>query len=67
MTGSSWLIRRPMPLSGSTGFAVQSGDGPGLLNAVDGLDLVPPYSDLVVHATTMGLPPAPTVSTYTTP
>ena len=49
------------------GVRGEPGDGPGLLNAVDGLDLVPPYSDLVVHATTMGLPPAPTASTHTTP
>ncbi len=41
------------------GVRGQPGDAPGLLNAVDGLDLVPPYSDLVVHAATMGLPPAP--------
>jgi DNA-binding beta-propeller fold protein YncE len=39
------------------GVRGQPGSGPGLLNAVDGLDLAPPYSDLVTHATTMGLPP----------
>ncbi len=49
------------------GVRGESGDGPGLLNAVDGLDLVPPYSDLVTHATTMGVPPAMPVPTYTTP
>ena len=40
------------------GVRGQAGEAPGLLNAVDGLDLAPPYSDLVVHAKTMGTPPA---------
>jgi outer membrane protein assembly factor BamB len=40
------------------GIRGQPGDTPGLLNAVDGLDLVPPHSELVVHAKTMGLPPS---------
>ena len=39
------------------GVRGQAGATPGLLNGVDGLDLAPPYSDLVVHAKTMGLPP----------
>jgi hypothetical protein len=47
------------------GVRGEPGDASGLLNAVDGLDLVPPYSDLVVHAATLGLPPAPTASTPT--
>ena len=48
------------------GVRGQPGDAPGLLNAVDGLDLLPPYSELVVHAATMGLPPVP-VPAATTP
>jgi len=36
------------------------GSAPGYLNGVDGLDLAPPHSDLIVHAPTMGLPPAGT-------
>jgi len=32
------------------------GTAPGFLNGVDGLDLAPPYSDLVRHASTMGVP-----------
>ncbi len=48
------------PTSGAVvwqyGVRGQPGDAPGLLNAVDGLDLAPPHSDLVAHATTMGLP-----------
>ena len=39
------------------GVRGQPGEAPGYLNAVDGLDLAPPYSDLSVHAKTMGLPP----------
>jgi hypothetical protein len=39
------------------GVRGQPGAGPGLLDAVDGLDLAPPWSDLVRHAATMGLPP----------
>ena len=38
------------------GVRGQPGEGPGSLNAVDGLDLVPPWSDLVAHAATMGRP-----------
>lgn len=44
------------------GVRGQPGDTPGLLDAVDGLDLVPPHSELGVHAKTMGLPPASTTS-----
>ncbi len=39
------------------GVRGQPGDTPGFLNAVDGLDLAPPNSDLVKHAHSMGLPP----------
>ncbi len=39
------------------GVRGQPGSAPGYLDAVDGLDLAPPYSELVVHAKTMGLPP----------
>lgn len=39
------------------GVPGQPGDVPGYLNAVDGLDLAPPNSDLVKHAHSMGLPP----------
>lgn len=34
----------------------QPGASAGLINEPDGLDLAPPYSDLVVHARTMGEP-----------
>ena len=40
------------------GVRGQPGSAPGSLDAVDGLDLVPPWSDLVSHAATMGLPPS---------
>jgi len=49
------------------GVRGQPGDAPGLLNAVDGLDLVQPYSDLVVHAKTMGTLPAPAASAPRSP
>jgi len=32
------------------------GATPGLLRGPDGLDLAPPFSDLSLHAATMGLP-----------
>ena len=38
------------------GVRTQAGNGPGLLNGPDGLDLVPPNSDLVRNASTMGRP-----------
>ena len=47
------------------GVRGQPGEAPGFLNAVDGLDLVPPSSELVVHAATMGLPPSPQPLTTT--
>ncbi len=40
---------------GHTGVA---GSAPGYLDKPDGVDLAPPYSLLVTHAATMGLPPA---------
>ena len=41
---------------GVTGVA---GAQPGLLDNPDGIDLAPPYSDLIVHAAMMGLPGLP--------
>jgi len=38
------------------GIRGQPGASPGMLNAVDGLDLAPPYSELVRHAASMGRP-----------
>ena len=56
-TGSSSSTRRRTRSSGSTGCAGSPAPPRDYLNGVDGLDLAPPYSDLVVHAKTMGLPP----------
>lgn len=39
---------------GHTGVA---GSAPGYLNKPDGVDLAPPYSLLMTHASTMGIPP----------
>lgn len=38
------------------GVRGQPGSSAGLLNGVDGLDLAPPYSELIRHAPTMGTP-----------
>jgi hypothetical protein len=42
------------------------GTGPGYLDKPDGVDLAPPYSIDMVHAPTMGLPPAATGGMPTT-
>jgi outer membrane protein assembly factor BamB len=41
------------------GHSGQAGSAPGYLDDPDGVDLVPPFSFDIIHASTMGLPPGP--------